>query len=343
MDTILKFVGKNFMKDQRFEVNNRRKFILVIGVTGTGKSSFINFMTNKDECKVSDEGESCTKDYKIVDIYDKDTIYYFVDTPGLDDSEGDKKNIEEIIKFRNTVPRINAIIYCQSIHEQRVTHSAIDLFRLMKQLFPDPSLFSHVILVRTKSDRSSNRFEENKNKCKNSIYNQLKKFNLIGDEKTIPEYYIDSVDRDNESISEKMNIIDKLEKMDPLFKGIKVKILDHVEVFDHLNNRITIKQKKVFEYTDYDGSIQTKEDTEREIIDLNGIKEVKIIREDPGISKGFLCCKSWKIIYRVFYINEKNEEIETREAIDYWQTNRNSDKSNIIKIQEERRLGINYL
>ena len=112
----------------------------------------------------------------------------FVDTPGLDDSEGDKKNIEEIIKFRNTVPRINAIIYCQSIHEQRVTHSAIDLFRLMKQLFPDPSLFSHVILVRTKSDRSSNRFEENKNKCKNSIYNQLKKFNLIGDEKTIPEY-----------------------------------------------------------------------------------------------------------------------------------------------------------
>ena len=123
----------------------------------------------------------------------------------------------------------------------------------------------------------------------------------------------------------------------------QVKILDRVEVFDHLNNRITIKQKKVFEYTDYDGSIQTKEDTEREIIDLNGIKEVKIIREDPGISKGFLCCKSWKIIYRVFYINEKNEEIETREAIDYWQTNRNSDKSNIIKIQEERRLGINYL
>ena len=139
MDTILKFVGKNFMKDQRFEVNNRRKFILVIGVTGTGKSSFINFMTNKDECKVSDEGESCTKDYKIVDIYDKDTIYYFVDTPGLDDSEGDKKNIEEIIKFRNTVPRINAIIYCQSIHEQRVTHSAIDLFQIMKQLFSDPS------------------------------------------------------------------------------------------------------------------------------------------------------------------------------------------------------------
>ena len=91
MDSLLKFVGKNFMKDQRFEVNNRRKFILVIGVTGTGKSSFINFMTNKEECKVSDEGESCIKDYKIVDIYDKDTIYYFIDTPGLDDSEGDKK------------------------------------------------------------------------------------------------------------------------------------------------------------------------------------------------------------------------------------------------------------
>ena len=44
-----------------------------------------------EKCKVPDESESCTKAHKIVDIYDKDTIYYFVDTPGLDDSEGDKK------------------------------------------------------------------------------------------------------------------------------------------------------------------------------------------------------------------------------------------------------------
>ena len=338
MKSILKFVGNRFMKDQRFEVNDRRKIILVIGITGAGKSTFINFMTNKDECKASDGGKSCTKEYKMVDVYDKNTIYYFVDTPGLDDSEGDKQNIEEIIQFRNAVPRINAIIFCQLLDQKRVSHSAIDLFRLMKKLYPDPNLFSHFLLVRTHSDRTCY-FEEEKNKCKNSIYEQLKEFKLIGDEKEIPEYYIDSLHKDNESISEKMKILDKLEKMDPIFKGIKVKLIDRVEVFDHLNNRIIIKQKRVSEYQDYDGSTQIIENTENEIIDLNGIEDVKVTRVDEGESKTkCLCCKFWKIIYRVIHINKKNEEVENRIIVD-WPSNRNDDKSNIIKKDEEERLG----
>lgn len=119
MEAILKVINKMFMKDNRFQVSNKRKIILVIGLTGQGKSSFINFMTDKTECIVSDLGTSCTKDYKIVD-----TIYgnankelYFVDTPGLDDADGDKENIEEIKKFSNTIPRINTIIFCQSLNE----------------------------------------------------------------------------------------------------------------------------------------------------------------------------------------------------------------------------------
>ena len=57
------------MKDQRFEESNQRKIILVVGLTGTGKSSFINFMTDKNLCKVSDEGTSCTKDFEMVELY----------------------------------------------------------------------------------------------------------------------------------------------------------------------------------------------------------------------------------------------------------------------------------
>ena len=82
----------------------------------------------------------------------------------------------------------------------------------MKKLYPDPNLFSHLLIVRTKSDRSSTYFEGNKKKCKNSIYNQLKEYKLIGEEKGISEYYIDSVAKNNESISEKERILDKLEK-----------------------------------------------------------------------------------------------------------------------------------
>ena len=39
----------------------------------------------------------------------------------------------------------------------------------MKKLYPDPKLFSHLLIVRTKSDRSSSYFEDNKKKCNNSI------------------------------------------------------------------------------------------------------------------------------------------------------------------------------
>ena len=334
MKSILEYVGSKFMKDQRFEVKNRRKIILVIGLTGSGKSSFVNFMTDKTECKVSDLGTSCTKDYKMVDVYDKDTVYYFVDTPGLDDAAGDKDNIEAIMKFRNTVPRINAIIFCQSLTEPRFCASTKSLFNLMKLLYPDPKLFNHLLIVRTKSDRSSHYFEENKKKCENSIYNQLKNHSLIGEEKNISEYYIDSVGRDNDSLIEKQNILDKLEKMDPIFLGINVTVLKHVEVYDSFSNKVTIEESKKYEYLDFDGKKNIAVENETEIIDLNGIKEVEVERIDTNTSWGICCCKSWKILYRIFHINQNNEKIEAKGPIEMWQTERNEDKSDEVRENE---------
>ena len=47
-------------------------------------------------------------------------------------------------------------------------------------------------------------------------------------------------------------------------------------------------------------------------------------------SWGICCCKQWKIIYKIFHINEKNEKKFKRE-VEYWQTNRNENKSNEIR------------
>ena len=338
MKSILEYAGLKFMKDQQFEVKDRRKIILVIGLTGSGKSSFVNFMTNKNLCEVSDSGFSCTKDYKMVDIYDKDTTYYFVDTPGLDDAAGDKSNIEAIIKFRNKIPRINAIIFCQSLTEVRFNASLKNLFELMKKLYPDPKLFSHLLIVRTKSDRSSAYFETNKKKCKNSIYNQLKEYKLIGEEKGISEYYIDSVAKDNESISEKERILDKLEKMDPIFLGIKEELLDHVEVYDSLQNKITIKESKKYEFIDFDGSKRSNIETRTEIIDLNGIEDVEVVKIDTNESCGLCCCKTWKILYRIFHINSKNERTEVKDPVELWQRDRDEDISDEIREKELKNL-----
>ena len=338
MNSILEYVSSKFMKDSRFEVTNRRKIILVIGLTGSGKSSFVNFMTNKNLCLVSNKGTSCTKDYKMVELYDKETLYYFVDTPGLDDAAGDKSNIEAIIKFRNTIPRINAIIFCQSLTEVRFSASIKNLFELMKKLYPDPKLFSHLLIVRTKSDRSSSYFGSNKDKCKNTIYDQLKEYSLIGEEKEISEYYIDSEAKDNESALEKERIIDKLEKMDPIFLGINVKLLDHVEVYDSLKNKITIKESKEYEYIDFDGSKKKSVEEKYEVIDLNGIEDVEVEKIDTDTSWGVCCCKTWKILYRIFHINKKKERTEVKNPVVNWQHKRDDDISEIIREQELRKL-----
>ena len=76
---------------------------------------------------------------------------------------------------------------------------------------------------------------------------------------------------------------------------------------------------------------------ETENIDLNGIKEVEIERIDMNKSWGACCCKSWMIIYRIFTINLKNEKKEAEDPIEYWQSNRNEDKSEIIKEQKQRK------
>ena len=153
-------------------------------------------------------------------------------------------------------------------------------------------------------------------------------------ETPISEYYIDSVERDNDSQNEKRRILNKLEKMDPIFAGIKVKTLKDVEAYDSLNNRFIIKQSKEYEYIDFDGSIKINVENETQIIDLNGIKEVEVKREDTGTSWGACCCKTWKIMYRIFHINQNGEKIEAKNPIEYWHRHRGSDISKAIRFNE---------
>ena len=268
----------------------------------------------------------------MVDLYYNNKVFYFVDTPGLDDADGDKENIEAILKFRNTVPRINTIIYCQKITENRFNSSLKNLFNLMKTLYQD---FSHLIIVRTRSDRSSDQFKEDKESCINVIYDKLKELSLIEADNKIPEYYIDSVRRDNESIEEKDNLLVKLEKMDPIFKNVN-KEINHIETYDSLNNKIVIKESTKYEYIDFDGEKYIRNEENIEIIDLNDeIKDVEVKNIDMNESWGICCCKQWKIIYKIFHVNEKNEKKFKKEA-EYWQTDRKENKSNEIRKVELR-------
>ena len=342
MDSILSKLGG----DNRFDVYNKQKYILVLGMTGVGKSTLVNFMTDRDKenggCEVSDSSSPCTAEYKLVDcVYYCGSAYRtlsFIDTPGLDDPNGDKKNIEEIIKFRNAFPRINTIIYCQKLDDNRFNQSAKVLFNLMKDLYPDPNLFKNVLIVRTKSDRNSRDFEDNK-KASLDFIRKIKEEYKLDDGLQMHQYYIDSKYKDDDSLNEKINILDLISKMDPIFKGIKILNIDEVIIYDSLNNKYEIKEKRNVEYIDYDGSKSTKVETDTEIQNFDGNKVIKVevYRTDTGKSKYCLWCKQWKIIYRIYHIKKQNQE-EFFTEIPVYQRERNEDISNRLKMQEEKRL-----
>ena len=60
------------------------KVVILLGITGVGKSSFINSITKKKDCKVGDTAKACTEKILQVDVSNDGYNYYFVDTPGLD-------------------------------------------------------------------------------------------------------------------------------------------------------------------------------------------------------------------------------------------------------------------
>jgi hypothetical protein len=182
----------------------------------------------------------------------------------------------------------------------------------MKDLFPDPNIFKHLIIVRNKSSRKNSDFEDNK-KASNDFIKTLKEEYQIDDGLEIKQYYIDSKHRDNDSLFEKQCILDLLSKTDPIFMGIKILNIEEVIIYDSLNNRYEIKEKRSTQYTDFDGITKIKTETESEIQDFNGIKGVDVEREVTNKSKGCLWCKSWKIIYTIYHINQKNERIKINE------------------------------
>ena len=337
MNSILAKIAGN----HRFEVNNNQKFIVVVGMTGVGKSSFVNFITGKNSCEVSNSSSTCTAKYEMVNCpYCCDSSYrvlYFVDTPGLDDPKGDQKNIEELMKFRNAFPRINTIIYCQKLDDNRFSQSAKILFNLMNDLYPDPNLFKNLIIVRTKSDRNSRDFEENK-KASLDFIKKIKEEYKIDDQIEIKQYYIDSKYKDNESIIEKQKILDLVSKMEPIFKRIKILNVEEVILYDSLNNRYEIKEKRNVEYGDYDGSKGVVVEKKAEIQNFGGkYIGAEVVRIDCNQSKGCLCWKTYKIIYEIYDINHQNRRVlYTEQCIS--QKERDEDQSDRLKEIEEERL-----
>ena len=125
--------------------------LLLVGETGTGKSSLGNFIVGEEVFEVSDDADACTKN-TIRKISKLDPQISVLDTPGLQDSKGrDKVHYDQMVKIINEMKHLHLIVIVLNFTNPRFTLSIQYMIKFLCNLFPK-NFAKHVAIVFTHYD-----------------------------------------------------------------------------------------------------------------------------------------------------------------------------------------------
>ncbi|KAH7133894.1 P-loop containing nucleoside triphosphate hydrolase protein [Dactylonectria macrodidyma] len=127
--------------------------IAVMGVTGSGKSSFIRLVTGRSDVVIGDSLDSETTQVHSYDFYHRGTKYILIDTPGFDDTNRPDSEITERILtwLSNSYASgqlLNGVIYLHRITDSRMGGTALRNNRMVRQLVGKDA-FKNVTLATT--------------------------------------------------------------------------------------------------------------------------------------------------------------------------------------------------
>ena len=128
---------EDIKKLNKNDFSPKKKFILLLGETGKGKSTFVNQITGKNECNEEDG----TTQTRAVPLDYKGYNFYFIDTPGLNE---DINNIKYIMKKL----RITTFIIVLSYNDLRITRLIQQFLIEFMNSFPAKSFWKNVIVIR---------------------------------------------------------------------------------------------------------------------------------------------------------------------------------------------------
>lgn len=210
--------------------------IIILGETGTGKSSFINNLCQAPKCKVGLGLDSETEEVLGVkcDGYYKDI--FMIDTPGLNDSNGeeqDERNINLMNQFIKNNPRIKGIIILLKFTDNKLTGSIKKSLKIFYDMFPLNNFWSHVaICFSYYYDTNPEAKIQRKNLLIKNYEKEFKKImqqsKLEHKDFVIPEdikmFFCELKNPDEETKLEIKKVIDYLKIKEQMFKKIEEKI-----------------------------------------------------------------------------------------------------------------------
>ncbi|BFU23991.1 AIG1 family protein putative [Entamoeba histolytica] len=182
------------------------KFLL-IGETGTGKSSLGNFILKNDVFTVSDSTISETRDVVGENGKGDRKDLIVIDTPSLQESKEFNENfLNGIVDIVKEQGGINGIVIVLNYNTNRISNNIKIMIQIMSKIFPSHDFLKHICIVWNKcyysiSDRQlTNQKEIKRNEFLPELLRLTEIFTGAEENIDIPMYYVDSQpdeERDN--------------------------------------------------------------------------------------------------------------------------------------------------
>ncbi|KAI1734051.1 P-loop containing nucleoside triphosphate hydrolase protein [Xylaria scruposa] len=133
--------------------------IAVMGMTGSGKTTFVSKVTGRRDLKIGHSLTSCTRDIEVIETKIDGRVVRFVDTPGFSDTNLSDSEVLQLIAdylaaaYKQDM-KLSGIIYLHPISDTRMTHHATKNLQMFQKLTGDKNL-GNVVLATSMWDRVS--------------------------------------------------------------------------------------------------------------------------------------------------------------------------------------------
>ena len=267
----------------------KESYFVIVGLTGVGKSTFVNAISNKKCCRVSVKGKSMTQNHQLIRFSQNHHTFYVVDTPGLGDSQNNERVINELKTLLSKWPFLKKIVIIKPYTEIRLADYLQKALEVIMECFPLQNFWDHVLIVNNRCIPTDEAYKDFLEENPETFLDKLKQCtNLLDFMKSknidcpneVKEFFIDSKKKDKfPSIKQGFDdIIENIQNTPMMFKTIRE--LKHVrDSKDGVSKEIRI----IFEYdpiecTDFNGNVNIIKKNYKEKTEVKEEYKQKIVK-----------------------------------------------------------------